>query len=401
MKGSRGFSGLAILAAVILAVSGGIAERALGVCGPFTDVAADAFCPFVLELFTLAITTGTTPTTYDPGSNVSRLQMAAFLSRTVDGVLKRGSRRAALRQFWTTQTTDALPMTTLHVTFPENVEFDGADLWVAARSGGVDRVRASDGSVVENWTVDNAGGVAIAMGKVFIASQGATSGMTGRLMRVDPSQPAGAATTVATSLPWQCFGVAFDGGRLWTANQDGTVSIVTPGASLPWTVTTTAGGYQRPFGILYDGSNIWITDAINNVPVVGTLLKLSSSGAVLQTVTVGVEPVLPVFDGSNIWVPNLASNSISVVRASSGAVLATLTGLPEFPVGTAFDGQRVLVTSQGTPLSVSLWKAADLTPLGSFPLPSTALSLLGAASDGASFWIPLTGLGGVGWLARF
>jgi hypothetical protein len=52
-------------------------------------VAEDAFCAFVLEIFTLGITTGTTATTYDPASSVTRLQMAAFLSRTVDGVLKR------------------------------------------------------------------------------------------------------------------------------------------------------------------------------------------------------------------------------------------------------------------------------------------------------------------------
>src|SRR4249919_3482481 len=98
------------LAAAILA---GAASALLGACGPFTDAAADSFCPFVLEIFYLGITTGTTATTYDPGSNVSRLQMAAFLSRTVDGVLKRGSRRAALDQHWTTQNSTVLGLTTL------------------------------------------------------------------------------------------------------------------------------------------------------------------------------------------------------------------------------------------------------------------------------------------------
>src|SRR6202048_1133756 len=90
-------------AASVLVVLLGASSVLFGVCGPFTDVAADAFCPFVLEIFYLGITTGTTPTTYDPTSNVNRLQMAAFLSRSVDGVLKRGGRRAALGQFWTTQ----------------------------------------------------------------------------------------------------------------------------------------------------------------------------------------------------------------------------------------------------------------------------------------------------------
>ncbi|HEV8118430.1 MAG TPA: S-layer homology domain-containing protein, partial [Thermoanaerobaculia bacterium] len=79
-RGLRLLPGALVLAASLL---GGAAGRLLGVCGPFTDAAGDAFCSFVLEIFYLGITTGTTPTTFDPGSNVSRLQMAAFLSRTV------------------------------------------------------------------------------------------------------------------------------------------------------------------------------------------------------------------------------------------------------------------------------------------------------------------------------
>src|SRR5215470_11583376 len=87
--------------AVLAVLLAGAGSSVLGTCGPFTDTANDVFCPFVLEVFYLAITTGTTSTTYDPTANVTRLQMAAFLSRTVDRVLLRGSKRAALDQFWT------------------------------------------------------------------------------------------------------------------------------------------------------------------------------------------------------------------------------------------------------------------------------------------------------------
>src|SRR6185295_12971613 len=76
--------GVLVLAAGAFIVGAGSAM--LGVCGPFTDFTDAGFCPFVLEIFYLGITTGTTPTTYDPTSSVSRLQMAAFLSRSVDGV---------------------------------------------------------------------------------------------------------------------------------------------------------------------------------------------------------------------------------------------------------------------------------------------------------------------------
>src|SRR4249920_885024 len=103
IRSTRRFLAIGIaMAAVVL---GGAASGLLRTCGPFTDAAADAFCPFVLEIFTLGITTGTTATTYDPSGNVSRLQMAAFLSRGVDGILRRGSRRAALARFGTPQGT--------------------------------------------------------------------------------------------------------------------------------------------------------------------------------------------------------------------------------------------------------------------------------------------------------
>jgi hypothetical protein len=370
----------AIVALVCAALFAGVGSGLLGVCGPFTDVGADAFCPFVLEIFTLGITTGTTATTYDPTSNVSRLQMAAFLSRTVDGVLKRGSRRAALDRFWTTQNSTVLAVTTVGTT-PEIVKSDGADLWVTNFFGGgtVTRVRASDGKVLETWTgAINATGVVIAMGRVLVSGYRSP----GQLYRIDPSQPAGSVTTVATNLGDSSSRLAFDGARVWANNSGGLVSIITPGATIPWTVTNVSG-FSLPVGILFDGANIWVTD-LN----AGTLLQLDSSGAVLKTVTVGSQPGFPTYDGANIWVPNSGSSSISVVRASNGVVLATLTGngLSD-PGGTAFDGQRVLVSNfQGNTLS--LWKAADLTPLGSA---STGASTnpKGVCSDGVNFWITL------------
>jgi hypothetical protein len=367
---------------VAAAVLSGAGSALLGICGPFTDVAGDAFCPFVLEVFYLGVTTGTTPTTYDPASGVSRLQMAAFLSRTVDGTLRRASLRAAADKFWTPQDTAALGITTVGNS-PYGIRFDGADLWVAniGAGGTVSRVRASDGKLLETWTgAGFAIGVLAALGRVFVTG----STIPGKLYMIDPSQAAGVVTTVSTGLGNNATGIAFDGSRIWTANGAGTVSIVTPGT---WTVTTTnvAVGTSNLFGALYDRSNIWITDTS-----AGTLLKLDSSGAVLQTVTVGLGPLAPVFDGTNIWVPNSSHNSITVVRASNGAVLQTLTGNGlNLPYGGAFDGERVLFTNI-LASSVSLWKAADLSPLG-----SPALALPGpafATSDGLNFWITFPGV---------
>jgi hypothetical protein len=290
------------------------------------------------------------------------------------------SRRAALDQFWTSQ---AVGLTTVGAT-PVLLKSDGADIWVANFLGGgtVSRVRASDGKSLESWTgALNAFGVVVAMGRVLVTG----SRSPGNLYLIDPSQVAGAVTTAASNLGNSPNGITFDGARVWTANASGSVSIVTPGATMPWNVTTVTAGFSSPIGALYDGTNVWVTD-IN----LGALLKLDSSGAILKTVTVGVQPQFPAFDGTNIWVPNNGSDSISVVRVSDGAVVQTLTGNGLLgPVQTAFDGQRVLVTNNnGATATVSLWKAADLAPLGSFTIGPGNVPF-GACSDGVNFWITL------------
>jgi hypothetical protein len=391
LRGGRRVFVASVLVAGSLLCGGALSL--LAVCGPFTDVAADAFCPFVLEIFYSGITTGTTPTTYDPASPVSRLQMAAFLSRTVDGVLRRGGERAALKRFWSSQNNTVLGLTTLAAS-PQFTEFDGEDVGVSHSSGSISRVHASDGRLLGTWTgATGAQGVLSAMGKVFV------TGLTnpGKLYQIDPSQPAGAVTTVATNLGLNSRGIAFDGSRIWTANigqsnSGGSVSIITPGATLPWSVTTVSTGFSTPEGSLFDGANIWVTDQF-----AGTLLKLSSTGSILQTVTFTPGgPRHPAFDGTNIWVPT-NNGRIAVVRASSGAILSTLSNAAlGSGFAAAFDGQRILITHDDGSM-ISLWKAADLTPLGTVD-PGGSTSPMGVCSDGLNFWIAL---GGPGQLARF
>ena len=367
----------------------GAANELLGVCGPFTDVSDATFCPFVLEIFYLGITTGTTPTTYDPTTSVSRLQMAAFLSRTVDGVLKRGSRRTAMRQTWTTQNANVLGLTTVG-SVPHVCEADGLDIWVGnSGDDSVSRVRASSGNLLSTWTgATSPNGLLMAVGRVLIT--GSTT--PGRLYRIDPSEAAGAVTTVASNLGDSPFGITLDGGRVWTANAGGSVSIVTPGPAIPWAVTNVSTGFQTLAGALFDGANVWVTDFM-----AGKLFKLDGFGAILQTVTVGAHASFPAFDGSNIWVPNVLDNTVSVVRAATGAVLATLTGNGlNQPYYAAFDGERVLVTDPGNN-GVSLWKAAGLTAIGSLST-GASTSPIGACSDGIQFWIVLQDSG---HLARF
>jgi hypothetical protein len=357
---------------------------------PFTDVpSSNAFFCSIAEAYFSALTNGTTPTTYSPAQNVPRDQMSAFITRTMDQSLKRGSRRAALNQFWTPTSADGLGLTTVGMT-PNLVESDGADLWVAnINSHTISRVRASDGKFLDTWTgATNAFGVVAAKGLIFVTGES----NPGSLYQIDPTQAGGMVTTLTSLLGAFPAAITFDGARIWTANISGSVSIVELN---PVSVSTVTMGFSMPRGIVYDGANIWVTDQ-GQAP--GKLYKLDSNGAIIQTVTMGGDtPANPVFDGTNIWVPNLSSGTITVVRASTGAVLATLTGNGmSFPATAAFDGERILVTNT-TGHSVSLWKAADLSPLGSVSTgPSTFPR--GACSDGLNFWVTLAG---TDKLARF
>ena len=87
-----------------------------------------------------------------------------------------------------------------------------------------------------------------------------------------------------------------------------------------------------------------------------------------------------------------------MVRARSGAVLATLTGNGlSGPKSAAFDGQRVLVTNY-VGGGASLWNAADLTAIGYalFGL----FQPYGACSDGTGFWITAY-FSGNGYIFRY
>lgn len=352
-----------------------------GICGgvnttlPFTDVTGKAFFCQIAAAYFSGLINGTTPTTYSPDDIVTREQMAAFTTRTLDQSLKRGSRRAALKQ-WATPKSIPLTATTTVGLGALHVAADGTDIWVAnLNSDSVSRVRASDGKLLENWTGVDALDVLVARGRVYVLG----NGNPGHLYQFDPRQPAGAVTLLATVGPYP-MRMATDGEFIWVVNGglgaiDGSVSRVHPDTGA---VQTFTDGLADPSSLLYDGAHIWVTSYNNG------LHRLKRDGSIGLTVP-GPGFAHPVFDGTNIWVPGLSADSVTVVRAATGAIVATLSGNGlRFPTNTAFDGQRILVTNQSGE-SVSLWRATDLTPLGSFSTGDNVPK--GACSDGINFWI--------------
>jgi YVTN family beta-propeller protein len=378
----RWFSALGFGVASAMSIAPVVAQE---LCGgvyysfPYTDVSGvgAAFCPGIMEAYVTGIYNGTTATTFSPNNAVTRVQMTTFLQRSLDQGLARTSRRAALNQWWTPQNTNA--MQAIAVLGPLPCAADGGNIWSSDFNGNVVQVQASTGTVLGRWTGAAGAAILVIPGKVYVAG-----GRPGILDAIDPTQAPGMATVVASNLGNLPWGIAFDGTNIWTANLGSSVSIITPQTTTPYPVTTVTTGFNNPYGILYDGTNIWLTD--NGA---GALLKLDSSGNILKTVPVGLSPTFPAFDGTNIWVPSHGDNSITVVQASTGNIVATISqdasNLLSGPLAVSFDGERILVTNEGNG-TVTVFKSADLSFIANV---STGASThpFGACSDGINFWV--------------
>ena len=355
---------------------------------PFTDLGSTGFCAQIAEAYYTGLANGTSATTYSPADKVTREQMAAFVTRTLDKSLSRGSRRAAMQQFWTLAPHWDIDIGATPVgDFPSSIAPDGTDVWVGANDGTITRVRGSDGAVLDTWTTGQTGDCAVlaVMGKVFVSADGT-------LYSIDPTHDH---TTAPTQLAAanMALALAFDGSKIWSANDEAGIEIFTPGASTPWSHVNFQGSSpdpaqppSLPTGIVWDGANMWTPDRND-----GTLKKLSTDGSTtvqnvdlggLGTSTGGI-----VFDGTNLWVPtaNGSNYSVHVVRASTGAVVRILTGNGlASPFGIAFDGRRVLVANGNS--TVSLFDATSLSAIGNIP---TGLAVGAVASDGLNFWLGL------------
>ena len=375
-------------------------SASLGV--PFTDLGSmpSVFCKAVAEAYFSGLTSGTSATTYSPDDNVSRAQMAAFTTRTMDQSLRRGSRRAALNKWWTPSSIEALDLSAMQTdNAPAGISFDGDDLWVVS-SDSISRVRASDGKGLQSWSrCCGTSNPLIAMGRVFVGvTWSCTPHEVGRLFMIDPKDSSFGLSSVGF-LEGYPTAVAFDGAKIWTANSTScgvglnSVSYATVGTTVPWNITNITTGFNRPYGILYDGSHIWVTDRGDH-----RLKKVNkANGTVLQSIPVGTDPGHPVFDGMNIWVPNYGSDNITVVRVKDAAgnalascfVLKTLTApFMLGPLTAAFDGERVVVACQTQ--GIFLFKAADLSFItGISTGPDT--NPYGACSDGLNFFVTLNG----------
>lgn len=377
---------------LILSLATIVLRADTGTCGgatttlPFLDVTGNPFFCQIASAYFSGLTNGTSATTFGPFNGVTREQMAAFITRTLDQSLSRGSKRTVLNQRWNVSNIDAmfslLPKKQGLDDYPNGVQFDGSEVWV---SGDRDlyRVHASDGVYsptafpATDLNLHIFRGVVVTPKWVIAAHR--VSASDGRLISIARANEV--TPKMHSGIVGNPEGLAFDGSRVFVGSESGGISIVTIGPPSATWAKTNVSGFSQPRNVIFDGNNIWAVDY-----GAGTLLRLGSDGSVLQTVTVGSNPLSPAFDGANLWVPNYGSHSVSVVRASTGTVVSTLTGNGLFtPSAAAFDGERIMITNESGG-SVSLFRATDLTPINVVSL-GIGSQPVAVCSDGISFWI--------------
>jgi hypothetical protein len=193
------------------------------------------------------------------------------------------------------------------------------------------------------------------------------------------------------ALAWLCGSALAQGGVTNSTKNRQQIAI------LHWyeaNLTTRFSGFQ-PNGVLFDGANIWVARYVQG----GGLVKMrASDGAVLGTFGLSFSGVLPsdnghmAFDGANIWVTFRRATLLQKVRASDGAILASIST----PGGyIAFDGANIWVTSGGALNNLHKFRASDGALLGTFTIgpgiQGSCCTTFGIAFDGANVWVAYAG----------
>jgi DNA-binding beta-propeller fold protein YncE len=397
---------LTILSKSIQADTGTCSGQSLTL--PFTDVAGsnNFFCSIAAAYFS-GITAGTSATTYSPAANVTREQMAAFVSRTLEQSVKRGNPRAALGEWWTNQVRRRVSTETGFPN-PRFLACDGDTVWVSNTEGNsMSRIDIKTGALICNvFGILSPQRIVIVSGYVYVVSYQSP----GKIHLADMKDVTDVTVgEIYSNLGPNPVGITYDGLNLWTANNGtgpgtGSLSRV---SRIDAIVTNFSTGFSQPVGILFDGANLWVTDAGD------TSLKRvdTTTGAVLQTIPLSGAVQHPVFDGTNLWIPCVGIAQLGVpdkvfvvrgVGGLTGTVLAQLTGNGlSGPFQAAFDGERICVTNSNNQC-VSLWKASDLSPIGAFDTFVGGYFSRGVCSDGTTFFIGLRHeSGGSGVITRF
>ena len=171
-------------------------------------------------------------------------------------------------------------------------------------------------------------------------------------------------------------GLAVDAaGNLYVANQNNTISEVTPGGVVSAFV---GSGLNEPLGLAIDAAgNLYVANYGNN-----TISKVAPTGTVSTFVSSGLisSPDSLAFDAAgNLYVANMGNNTISEVTPTGGVSTFVGSGLISAPEGLAFDAAGNLYVTSG---NNTIFKVTPTGAVSTF-VSSGLNEPLGLAFDGA------------------
>jgi DNA-binding beta-propeller fold protein YncE len=281
---------------------------------------------------------------------------------------------------------------------PDGMAFDGSHIWLACLGPKeILEFNASDGALVRMVGP-------LAVPPYLLAYDGAniwaTNYSAGTVIEVN-------ASTGAVSGPFtvglEPSGIVFDGKQIWVTNAGNnsisSVSISPTAGTVTNYPAFPAADCATPQGIAFDGTNLWVACHDLN-----TILQVSTStGAMLNFVTVGAEPASIVFDGETgqtspcgtggpfVWVTNNSEATVSRVSITPPFALTSFPAGSE-PSAIVFDGLYIWIanTQAGTVTKLSQCTGA---PVGASPylLPGEPQSM---GFDGGNIYVSIRG-GGV------
>lgn len=239
-------------------------------------------------------------------------------------------------------TIDLLAAFTGDPSFPNALAYDGRRMWVACRA--TDKVYVLEGSTGAKATVPSDGEIAVGTAPVYLSFDGSqiwVSCYGVSEVHVINTKTFNVATLSGNNLT-NPYGSAFDGSRMWVVNRhNATLGDVYNVETLAHEMSPAQGG--KALDIAFDGVNMWITN-IEDDQI--TILR-ASDGALVDTLTttngVGTKPTYLAFDGRNMWVVNEDDGTVSIFRVSDYTHVEDIS-IPS-PQRIAFDGANMWITS--------------------------------------------------------
>jgi YVTN family beta-propeller protein len=267
------------------------------------------------------------------------------------------------------------------VTFGAGQTFPGAGTITGVTAG----VGLSGGGTGGSIMLANTGVLVVAGGTGITSSGGNSPAVSLNTGYTDARylQLAGGTLNGALNVP--ANGLAAAGNQFVLANGQVGINTATPSAALE-----VAGGVKisGAFGALTFPDGTTQTTASNPAGVLGVnplqvaLLKwFPAYQTANATFTVGKRPTGVAFDGTNIWVTNNLDDTVSVLQASNGQLVNTisLVSSSASPFGVAFDGTLMWVANYNGIVSQCGLVSCGGGDLGANPI--------GLAFDGANMWV--------------